>query len=155
MKRLEDETKECLQARERQDCSVTLPYIFFFFSSLPLSSFPLRLFHISFSVSFSSHISPLSFRLLALFFLYIPFLVFALSLVCFHSTPPISHSLFSLPSSPFIVAFPSPRLPLFLRLLLILILCPIFLVNPFLLLASLFLLSCSQSQLFNVFFLPV
>jgi hypothetical protein len=93
--------------------------------SIPLSSFPLLLFHISsfliFSVSFSSLISPLSFRLLALFFLHLPLLPFALSLLRFHVSPP------PLPSSQFynIVAFPSIRLPLFLSLLLILILCPI------------------------------
>jgi hypothetical protein len=118
-----------LNAFSLQFCSVTLPYIFFFSSSPPLSSFPLFLFLISssFSVSFSSHISPLSFRLLALFFLYIPFLALALSLVCFHASPlplPLLSSLISFYS---IVAFPSPRLPIFLRLLLILILCPIYL----------------------------
>jgi hypothetical protein len=129
-------------------------YLLLFLLSLPLF-FSLLLFLISssFSVSFSSHISPLSFRLLALFFLYIPFLALALSLVCFHASHlplPLLSSLISFyccfsfssstplpPSSP--NSYPMSYFPASQ-------------VNPFLLLASLFLLICSQSQLLIFFF---
>jgi hypothetical protein len=105
-----------------------------FFSLLPF------LISSSFSVSFSSHISPLSFRLLDLFFLYIPFLALALSLVCFHASHsplPLLSSLISFyrcfsfsSSTPLPQSSPNSNPMSYTP--------ASFQVNPFLLLASLF-----------------
>jgi hypothetical protein len=67
-------------------CYPALCLLLFLLSPPLFFSLLLFLISSSFSVSYSSHISPLSFRLLALFFLYIPFLALALSLVCFYAS---------------------------------------------------------------------